>query len=127
MPYEENLLWGKSFKSFPPASSIQWKQTEGGKTMAYEEMRVPAGEHRIVLEDREQLTISGVEEVESFDENTIVMLTNRGTLIVRGEELHIEKLSLDGGDLKVEGTIDSLTYEDSGRDRAGGLFARLFR
>ena len=44
-----------------------------------------------------------------------------------GEELHIEKLSLDGGDLKVEGTIDSLTYEDSGRDRAGGLFARLFR
>lgn len=94
--------------------------------MAYEEMRVP-GEHRVVLEDREQLTVSGVEEVESFDENTIVMLTNRGTLIVRGEELHIEKLSLDGGDLKVEGTIDSLTYEDSGRDRAGGLFARLFR
>lgn len=79
------------------------------------------------LEEREQLSVSGVEEVESFDENTIVMLTNRGTLIVRGEELHIEKLSLDGGDLKVEGTIDSLTYEDSGRDRAGGLFARLFR
>lgn len=83
--------------------------------------------HHIILEEREQLSVSGVEEVESFDENTIVMLTNRGTLIVRGEELHIEKLSLDGGDLKVEGTIDSLTYEDSGRDRAGGLFARLFR
>lgn len=85
------------------------------------------GAHHIILEEREQLSVSGVEEVESFDENTIVMLTNRGTLIVRGEELHIEKLSLDGGDLKVEGTIDSLTYEDSGRDRAGGLFARLFR
>ena len=93
--------------------------------MAYEEMRAPAGEHRIVLEDREQLTVSGVEEVESFDENTIVMLTNRGTLIVRGEELHIEKLSLDGGALRVEGSIDSLTYEDGGRER-GGLFSRLF-
>ena len=96
--------------------------------MAFDQERLgPELPHRVVLEDRNRLTVSGVEEVESFDENTIVMLTNRGTLIVRGEELHIEKLSLDGGDLKVEGTIDSLTYEDSGRDRAGGLFARLFR
>ena len=96
--------------------------------MPYEENRPRAeAAHHIILEEREQLSVSGVEEVESFDENTIVMLTNRGTLIVRGEELHIEKLSLDGGDLKVEGTIDSLTYEDCGRDRGGGLFARLFR
>ena len=96
--------------------------------MTFDQERMgPELSHRVVLEDRSRLTVSGVEEVESFDENTIVMLTNRGTLIVRGEELHIEKLSLDGGDLKVEGTIDSLTYEDSGRDRAGGLFARLFR
>ena len=96
--------------------------------MPYEENRPRAeAAHHIILEEREQLSVSGVEEVESFDENTIVMLTNRGTLIVRGEELHIEKLSLDGGDLKVEGTIDSLTYEDWGGDWAGGLFARLFR
>ncbi len=96
--------------------------------MPYEENRPRAeAAHHIILEEREQLSVSGVEEVESFDENTIVMLTNRGTLIVRGEELHIEKLSLDGGDLKVEGTIDSITYEDSGGDWAGGLFARLFR
>ena len=95
--------------------------------MPYEENRPRAeAAHHIILEERKQLSVSGVEEVESFDENTIVMLTNRGTLIVRGEELHIEKLSLDGGDLKVEGEIDSLTYEDSGRDK-GGLFSRLFR
>ena len=83
--------------------------------------------HKLVFQNRSAGSITGIADVVSFDENTIVMLTNRGTLIVRGEELHIEKLSLDGGDLKVEGTIDSLTYEDSGRDRAGGLFARLFR
>ena len=66
--------------------------------MPYEENRPRAeAAHHIILEEREQLSVSGVEEVESFDENTIVMLTNRGTLIVRGEELHIEKLSLDGG------------------------------
>ena len=79
----------------------------------------------ITLENREHLSISGVEEVESFDESTIVMLTNRGTLIVRGEELHIEKLSLDGGDLKVEGTIDSLTYEAAAPK--GGFLSRLLR
>ena len=78
--------------------------------MPYEENRPRAeAAHHIILEEREQLSVSGVEEVESFDENTIVMLTNRGTLIVRGEELHIEKLSLDGVDLKVEGTSDSRT------------------
>ena len=93
--------------------------------MAYEDGRLmsTAG-HQIVLDGRQTLTVSGVEEVESFDENTIVMITVKGTLVVRGEGLHIEKLSLDGGDLRVEGRVDSLSYEDEGRER-GGLFARL--
>ena len=92
--------------------------------MPYEENRPRAeAAHHIILEEREQLSVSGVEEVESFDENTIVMLTNRGTLIVRGEELHIEKLSLDGGDLKVEGTVEALTFQDEAP--RGGFFARL--
>ena len=84
--------------------------------MAYDDSRLPAeAVHHILLEGREQLTVSGVEEVESFDENTIVMSTVKGTLVVRGEDLHIEKLSLDGGDMKVEGSVDSLTYEDDRR------------
>lgn len=82
--------------------------------------------HHILLEGRRQLSISGVEEVESFDENTIVMSTTQGTLVVRGEELHIEKLSLDGGDLRVEGMVESLNYEEAQRER-GGFFARLLR
>ena len=95
--------------------------------MPYEENRPRAeAAHHIILEEREQLSVSGVEEVESFDENAIVMRTSLGTLVVRGEELHIEKLSLDGGDLRVEGMVDSLTYEDDGGPRAGFL-ARLFR
>ncbi len=92
--------------------------------MPYEELRADSG-HHLILEERERLTVSGVEEVESFDENTIVMETVQGLLIVRGEGLHIEKLSLDGGDLKVEGTVESLTYEES-RDK-GGFFSRLWR
>ena len=90
--------------------------------MPYEEMRPM--DHHLILEDRERLTVSGVEEVESFDENTIVMVTAQGVLIVRGENLHIEKLSLDGGDLKVEGMVESLTYEED-RGRRGSFFSRL--
>lgn len=84
----------------------------------------PEMSHHVILEEREQLVISGVEEVESFDENTIVMDTTQGVLIVRGENLHIEKLSLDGGDLKVEGTVESLTYEEFRRG-GGGFLSRL--
>ena len=60
------------------------------------------------------------------NENEIIMSTSRGTLAVRGEELHIEKLSLDGGELRVEGRVDSLLYEDDGERPGGGLLARLF-
>ena len=95
--------------------------------MAFDQERLgPELPHRVVLEDRSRLTVSGVEEVESFDENTIIMTTVKGTLVVRGEDLHIEKLSLDGGDLRVEGVVDSLSYEDDSRER-GGFFARLLR
>ena len=95
--------------------------------MPYESDRArPEAAHHIILEERERLTVSGVEEVESFDENTIVMSTVKGTLVVRGEDLHIEKLSLDGGDMKVEGSVDSLTYEDDRGRQSGGFFARLF-
>ena len=96
--------------------------------MQYEEKRPrqEAADHHLILEGRASLSVSGVEEVESFDENAIVARTALGTLVVRGEELHIEKLSLDGGDLRVEGMVDSLTYEDDGGVR-GGFLARLFR
>ena len=96
--------------------------------MQYEEkkLRAETAPHHVILEGRESLSVSGVEEVESFDENSIVMSTCKGTLVVRGGDLHIEKLSLDGGDLKVEGSVDSLTYEDDGGER-GGFLARLVR
>ncbi len=84
-----------------------------------------AAAHRITLDGREKLTVSGVEDVDRFDENEIVMTTSKGTLIVTGENLHIDKLSLDGGELHVDGRVETLSYEDDGALR-GGLLARLF-
>ena len=87
---------------------------------------VQMGSHKVMLLDRNRLEITGVEEVESFDEGTIIMSTNRGELVVRGEGLHIGTLSLEGGALKVDGMVESLSYEDTAEDR-GGLLSRLFR
>ena len=84
-----------------------------------------AAEHRLEIVGRERLTVSGVEDVDRFDETGIVMSTAAGTLVVTGEDLHIGKLSLDGGELHVDGRIDSISYEDEGQARRGFL-GRLF-
>ena len=94
--------------------------------MAFADDRTrPELAHHIILEEREQLSVSGVEEVESFDENTILLTTAQGALEIQGEGLHIEKLSLDGGDLRVVGQVNALIYEVDSARRGGGLFARL--
>ena len=89
------------------------------------EFSIPAASHRLELTGREHLNVSGVEDVERFDENGVIMTTSAGTLIVTGENLHIGKLSLEGGELFVDGRIDSVSYEDP-PERQGGFFSRLF-
>ena len=84
------------------------------------------GTHRVEIVGREKLTVSGVQDVERFDESGIVMSTAAGALIVTGAELHIGKLSLDGGELHVDGKIDSVSYEDAPQERSGGFLGRLF-
>lgn len=85
----------------------------------------PASPQRIELSGRESLTVSGVEDVDRFDETEIVMNTSLGVLVVTGDSLHIGKLSLDGGELHVDGRIDAIAFEDGPSSR-GGLLSRLF-
>ena len=86
---------------------------------------MPQAAHRLELIGRDRLTVSGVEDVERFDETGIIMSTSAGTLVITGEDLHIGTLSLDGGELHVDGRVDSVSYEDDGAGR-GGFFSRLF-
>ena len=80
--------------------------------------------HELRLDNRSKLSVSGVSEVESFDETTVVLHTARGVLIIRGVNLHLQTLSIDGGQVAVSGTIDSLSYEEP--QKTGGFFRRLF-
>lgn len=90
---------------------------------AYEVPAVQAP-HKITLEGRSKLTVTGVTDVESFDETMIVLDTNRGVMVIRGDGLHLQMLSLDGGQAAVDGTVDSIIYEDD--VKKGGFFSRLW-
>ena len=80
--------------------------------------------HALTLDDRRRLSVAGVTQVESFDEQMVVLHTTKGVLVIRGQDLHLQLLDLDAGQVRVDGTVESLTYEDS--TVTGGFFSRLF-
>lgn len=84
------------------------------------------GAHNLILEERGSLTVTGVEDVDSFDEQTVVVYTGLGELTVRGNQLHIERIDLQAGELELQGQVDSMTYTDQPAAR-GGFFVRIFR
>ncbi len=84
--------------------------------------------HNINIEGREKIQISGVVEVASFNDNTVSLDTEMGGLIIKGVNLHINKLNVDDGNLLIEGYIISLVYSDkmeSSKD--GGFLSRIFK
>ena len=84
------------------------------------------GAHNLILEERGSLTVTGVEDIDSFDDQTVVIYTGLGELTVRGNQLHIERIDLQAGELELQGQVDALTYADQPAVR-GRFFARIFR
>ncbi|MTI71263.1 MAG: sporulation protein YabP [Firmicutes bacterium] len=83
----------------------------------------------IIMENREKLSISGVEHVDSFDDNTIVVATVKGLMTIKGESLNISKLNLDDGNVKIEGTINIIEYSKSqtSKSKNSGLLKKMFK
>lgn len=100
-------------------------ERNGGIKMAYGDKNNQAElPHSVILEGRERLSLSGVTDVSGFDEEAIYTETCKGRLSIHGSGLHIEKLSLDTGEMVIEGLIDRLEYETE--VRSGGFFSRIF-
>jgi sporulation protein YabP len=68
--------------------------------------------HKLTLNERKNLTMTGVTEVVSFDDTAVVLRTALGTLEIQGQQLQLKTLSIDGGQVAVDGHISSLYYED---------------
>ncbi|MBQ9412423.1 MAG: sporulation protein [Oscillospiraceae bacterium] len=80
--------------------------------------------HSLSLSERRRLRVSGVEEMERFDEREIAMRTSGGELFIGGEELSVGRLDLDAGEVDILGLVSSLRYEDAAA--SGGFWSRLF-
>lgn len=82
----------------------------------------------LVLENREKLSVSGVLDVLSFDDQVVILETELGLLTVKGENLRINKLSIDTSEVIVEGEIYNLAYSESDFDKkAGSIFNKIFK
>lgn len=85
-----------------------------------------AAPHNVILEDRKRMSISGVTEIDSFDEQTVILFCGGGQLAIRGDGLHINRIDVDSGELSLEGErIDSLAYAEN--RAAHGFLGKLFR
>ena len=85
------------------------------------EERIP---HKLTLNERKSLTMTGVMEVLRFEDTAVMLRTVLGTALIQGQELKLKTLSLEGGQMAVEGHICSISYEET---REGGLWQRLWR
>lgn len=91
-----------------------------------EEKGAARAQHCVSMENRRALEITGVTDIDSFDEQTVAVFTDVGELVVRGSSLHISRIDVESGNLLLEGEIDSLEYTDNVAAR-GSIWARLFR
>jgi sporulation protein YabP len=89
------------------------------------------GRHKLVVDNREKVEISGVLNVDSFDDQEIILETEQGLLAMRGEELHIKHLNLEQGELIIEGFLLEFAYSEERssrlKDRGKSFFERLFK
>ncbi len=93
-----------------------------------EDKRV-ASRHSVTLDRRESMSVTGLLEVISFDEEAIIADTEMGVLVLRGMNLHVSRLNLESGELEVDGEIFSLSYEESGAlgKGRGSFLSKLFK
>ena len=89
--------------------------------MGDEQLELP---HKLTLNQRNSLTMTGVTEVVSFDDTSVILRTGLGTLVIQGRDLQLKQLSLEGGQAAVEGTVSALIYEEP--RQSGGWARRLF-
>ena len=92
--------------------------------MSYDEAKQNAKPHSLNIENRTKLSLSGVDDVSGFDENTIILTTSLGDLTIRGDGLHIDRIDLDIGQLEVQGHIRELGYDEP--VQSSSLWTKLF-
>lgn len=93
-----------------------------------EDRRRPTSRHSLHIDKRESMTVTGVIDVISFDEESVIAESEMGVLIIKGANLHVKRINLENGELIVSGEIDGLNYENArGGQKAKSIMGRLFK
>lgn len=94
-----------------------------------EDLNGGARTHKVTMTNRRTCTINGVNDVLSFDVHEILLETEQGMLMIKGNELHVNRLTLDKGEVDIDGKIDSFTYSDVAlnKHQNESFLAKLFR
>lgn len=87
----------------------------------------PVRPHSLTLDERSRAVITGVEDVDSFNEQMIVLNTSAGAMTLMGEQLNVSKLNLEDGQLVIEGHIAALEYDERKGRAKGSALSRLFK
>lgn len=82
---------------------------------------------KLQLTNRERLELDGIEDVLSFDEMSVYLVTENGNLLVEGNDLHITTLNVESGDLVIEGHVRSMAYNDKETTKKGSFFSRVLK
>lgn len=90
------------------------------------EMKKNDAEHEIKLSNRSKMSLTGVSDVMSFNDNRVDLKTNMGTLVIKGKGLNINKLNTDSGNLDINGEVQLMEYL-SRRDKSAGIIGGLFK
>lgn len=85
--------------------------------------------HKIIVQNRSAINLTGIHDVVAFDENQVILDTDMGLLTIKGRELHVNRLTLEKGEVDVEGTVNSFSYSSNEAVRKSGesFFVRLFK
>jgi len=95
--------------------------------MPGEEKKRSTSRHSLTIDKRENVNVSGITDVISFDEESVIAETELGVIIIRGINLHVNRINLENGELSVSGEIDGIAYENPGGHKGKSFMGRLFK
>ena len=111
------------------SSNILWSMPEKREVQRMEEQQKTVKAHKLVVNNRKTSMVTGVLDVLSFNLNEILLETEQGMLMVKGTDMHVNRLNLEKGEVDLAGNIDNISYSDihSGVKAGENLLSKLFR
>ncbi len=92
-----------------------------------EQKTIKTNNQNIILENREKISVTEVQDVESFDDELIQVLTTKGKIVIKGMNLQVKKLDIEDGKVVINGTINAITYLEKTDTKGKGFLGKILK